>query len=143
MTTIERFFSKVRCMPNGCWEWIACRMPGKYDYGVFRKDHSNYLAHRFAYEILIGPIPKGLTLDHLCRNPSCINPMHTEPVTLSENLNRGEHHNQNSFVTCCPKGHPYSFENTYFDKRGFRSCKECHREVNRIWMRNHYHNKRT
>lgn len=69
-----------------CWYWLKwkdCR-----GYGRFTFENATWLAHRWMYERLFGPIPHGLTLDHLCRNPSCVNPHHMEPVTRSENTRR-------------------------------------------------------
>jgi hypothetical protein len=90
---IDRFMSHVHPEPNtGCWLWDGSH--GGKGYGVFRfpKNGVNKMqnAHRIAYEIERGPIPKGLCLDHLCRNPACVNPDHLEIVTYSENINRGE-----------------------------------------------------
>lgn len=135
---LERFMRKVSHTPKGCWEWTGSRMRGKYNHGQFSVNGRTVLAHRFAYETLVGPIPEGLKLDHLCRNPCCVNPAHLEPVTLLENLRRGMRSNQNRDKICCLRGHPYDEDNTYVDRRGYRSCRACHREVNRAWMRAHY-----
>lgn len=89
----KRFTSKICVMPNGCWEWRGTH--DKDGYGHFRiGSRTNgslrmVLAHRFAYETLVGPIPEGLQLDHLCRNTPCVNPLHLEVVTLQENIRRG------------------------------------------------------
>ena len=62
----KRFFSKVICKPNGCWDWTD--YIGKDGYGRFEVDGRPILAFRFSYETLVGKIPEGLSLDHLCRN---------------------------------------------------------------------------
>lgn len=87
-------------------------------------------AHRVAYEEWIGPIPDGYQIDHLCRNRGCINPFHLEAVTGYENRMRGERRNQHASKTHCPRGHPYSEENTYLHKtssRTNRKCRTCER----------------
>jgi predicted DNA-binding transcriptional regulator AlpA len=85
-TVEERFWEKVE--PTGfCWEWTAFK--DRKGYGRFRVDDRTMQAHRVAYELLVGPIPEGLHLDHLCRNTSCVNPDHLEPVDLAENVRRG------------------------------------------------------
>lgn len=85
LTVEERFWSKVQ--PTGfCWEWIGGLDVG---YGFFALTHDIKVgAHRWAYEHLVGPIPEGLHIDHLCRNRQCVNPDHLEPVTLEENTRR-------------------------------------------------------
>ena len=93
-------------------------------------------AHRYAYEELVGPIPEGLQLDHLCRNRSCVNPDHLEPVTCRENLRRGETLNAaNLAKTHCPAGHPYAGENLSITAKGFRECIECGRTRSREFQR--------
>lgn len=116
--------------PTDCWLWQASiRKDGYGRIGVSRSAGVT-VAHRVAYELVKGPIPKGLQLDHLCRNRSCINPAHLEAVTQGENLRRGI-----SFLggkTHCPQGHPYDAGNTYralHPGSGYfgRHCKACMR----------------
>jgi hypothetical protein len=86
-------------------------------------------AHRVVYEMLVGSIPTGLDLHHLCRNTWCVNPEHLEPLVYFE-------HHRNLFKTHCPRGHPYDDENTYWHE-GNRDCKECRREAVRRWRAKH------
>jgi len=132
MTPIERFLTKVQETITGCWEWTASR--DRKGYGLFRlgirKAGTRRLvqAHRFAYRVFVGPIPAGTVLDHLCRNPSCVNPTHLEPVTAAENNRRGNSPTAtNARKTHCPRGHEYNAENTYTDPRGGRHCRICDR----------------
>ena len=113
--------------PNGCWVWTGAKARGGYGHiNIGGKFPS---AHRVVYEMIKGEIPEGLLLDHLCRNPSCVNPDHLEPVTHKENLKRGIGiSSQNSKKTHCPQGHEYTEENTYVSKRNQRTCKQCARE---------------
>ena len=93
--TAERFWSKVdRRGLDECWEWLGAKLVKGYGHfflGGTRQEGNRrwVLAHRFAYEELVGPIPDGLDLDHLCRNVGCCNPAHLEPVSRSVNLLRG------------------------------------------------------
>jgi hypothetical protein len=88
----ERFWSKVdRTDSSGCWLWLGQR--NAWGYGHFRRTvvlgtYVAVKAHRYAYTLAIGPIPPGLTLDHLCGRPACVRPDHLEPVTNAENLRR-------------------------------------------------------
>ena len=85
-TLSDRFWMKV-CFTGFCWEWTADR--AKSGHGRIRVDGRTQMAHRIAYELLVGPIPEGLELDHLCRNTCCVNPDHLDPVTHLENMRRG------------------------------------------------------
>lgn len=87
-------------------------------------------AHRVAYELVIGAVPDGLHLDHLCRNRWCCNPVHCEPVTIGENLRRGAGPTGiNRRKTHCVKGHPFDAENTRINRDGTRRCLECARRL--------------
>ncbi len=81
----DRFWEKVDATGD-CWEWLGSRH--SKGYGWFRMGSQMKKAHRVAWVLLIGPIPDGLTLDHLCLNPPCVNPDHLEPVTAAENTRR-------------------------------------------------------
>ena len=125
----SRFWSKVACR-GGCWEWTASLRRG---YGRFSIGYRTFPAHRVAYEMLVGPIPDGLTLDHLCRNKACVNPDHLEPVTGVENTQRGPSGEFNLAKTHCPQGHPYDAENTYYQPNGGRRCRVCKTVNLRRW----------
>lgn len=84
----ERFMVKVQVQPDGCWLWLGSR--NHKGYGLFTDEvGKNCRAHRWGYEHFAGQIPDGMVLDHLCRNTSCVNPAHLEPVTAAENTRRG------------------------------------------------------
>lgn len=107
-----------------CWIWTGYISPKGYGY------HGKHLsAHRAFYEALIGPIPKGLVLDHLCRFRACVNPLHLDPVTQKENIRRGESGKLSGIrqkaKTNCRQGHPYSGFNLYNSPDGTRGCKIC------------------
>lgn len=121
----NRFWDKVLGLDTGCWVWTACILHNGY--GQFRVGPKHKQAHRVSYTALVGEIPEGLQLDHLCRVRECVNPSHLEPVTGKENCNRGLDHSANK--TQCPKGHPYSGENLYIKPgRLNRICRICSRE---------------
>lgn len=113
---------------SGCFLWIGpCNRKG---YGVLSAEGGAQIAHRASYEFHVGKIPDGLQLDHLCRTRCCINPRHLEPVTLQENVRRGEVGKFFRNKTHCPKGHPYDEDNTG-RSQGERYCKECRNSVRR------------
>ncbi len=114
-----------------CWIWTAARM--REGYGRF----DQVLAHRLAYELVIGKIPDGLQLDHLCRNRACVNPAHLEPVSCRENVLRGVGLSaNNAHKTHCPAGHPLSGANllSHSLKQGYRKCRACHAARQRAYL---------
>lgn len=131
-TLADRFWQKVdRSDPTGCWFWTGALTRG---YGSFNTGGKRKYAHRLAYEELVGPIPDGLQIDHLCRVPNCVNPEHLEPVTQRENLRRGNSPPaMNAAKTTCPQGHPYDVVNEH----GHRGCKTCKTLYNQeYWAKN-------
>lgn len=129
----ERFWQFVLPEPNsGCWLWMAAW--DKHGYGLFTGYPKRlWRAHRFAYELIVGPIPTGLTIDHLCRVKCCVNPAHMEPVTASVNVKRADPGAHGRSKTHCPRGHEYTAENTYIQmtKQGksTRSCQQCRHDL--------------
>jgi len=126
MTEAERFWAKVQ-KSEGCWLWTARKNNG---YGSFSLTDSNatVFAHRWAYQSIVGPVPEGTELDHLCRTRACVRPDHLEPVAHRENVLRGEGlAAKQARKTHCPKGHEYTSENTR-RYAGRRYCRQCGRE---------------
>lgn len=108
--------------------WISDRATQPNGYTKIGYLGETWLTHRFAYEVFVGPIPKGLVIDHLCRQRACCNPAHLEPVTNRENLLRGDTLTAaEASATSCKRGHPFDEANTYWraDRAGVRGCRAC------------------
>lgn len=127
----DRFWLKVN-KTDSCWEWTAFLYNG---YGRFSVAHRKSIpAHRFAYESVVGPIPDGLTLDHLCRNRACVNPAHLEPVTMRVNTLRGIGPSaQNAVKTHCGAGHELTGDNVSVSANGWRRCRVCQRALTKAY----------
>jgi hypothetical protein len=125
---VDRFREKYRVAVSGCWIWEGAK--NRTGYGQIALgtkeggDKRRVLAHRFAYEMLRGPIPEGLSLDHLCRTPACVNPAHLEPVTHAENMRRSRGFRRK---THCAQGHALTPDNLVprAGKEGQFRCKTC------------------
>ena len=119
-----RFVAKLSETTTGCWEWQGTK--DRAGYGRFGSGkRGTNIVHRIAYLALVGPIPEGKELDHLCRNRGCCNPDHLEPVTHRVNLQRGVQ----GAVTHCKWGHELSGDNLKLARRKngdlFRQCRPC------------------
>ena len=131
MTLATRFWEKIE-QTDGCWLWCGTKTLEGYGYVSPGRRGSPLSAHRLSYELHVGPIPNDLEIDHLCRNPSCVNPDHLEAVTHAENMRRGP-----GVKTHCRSGHEYTPDNTGVNainvKTDFRQrrCLACHREHER------------
>lgn len=129
----ERFWRKV-CVTASCWLWRGSQTKGYGQFHVEGTGHTKVLAHRWAYESLVGSIPILLQIDHLCRVRSCVNPDHMEIVDNRENTRRGVHPAPSSAIerrnrNHCLRGHQYTEANTYVRKRRgciSRECRRCH-----------------
>lgn len=104
-----------------CWEWHGPAT--RRGYGIVR----SILVHRTLYELMVGEIPEGLQLDHLCRNRRCANPTHLEPVTAAENNRRA----RNTEINRCLRGHAAYV----FRSNGRRRCVTCERDRERARVR--------
>ncbi|MEV7013475.1 HNH endonuclease [Streptosporangium sp. NPDC051022] len=121
-----RFWNKVN-KSEGCWLWAGGL--DSHGYGTIKVSGRKYGAHRWSYEYLVGPIPDGLELDHLCRVRRCVNPAHLEPVSHRENsLRSNSLAAANAVKTHCKNGHEFNETNTYY-WGGHRQCRVCRNAV--------------
>jgi|GEM_PF-1060480 len=131
MKIAERFWRKVH-KTETCWLYIGPKARGGYG-ATSSRNSKRYpvLAHRLAYELLRGMVPRGLELDHLCRVRHCVNPDHLEPVTRRENIRRGVSPAAiHALKTHCVNGHPFSPDNTKVVEGRYgpvRLCIACRR----------------
>lgn len=124
---VERFWSKVdrSGSPDACWPWLAFADKG---WGKFRVAPGRMVgAYRFSWELVNGPVPAGLEIDHLCFNRACVNPAHLEPVTSAENKRRMNAIRERR--THCRRGHEYTGHATFYastpTRRGGWRCRPC------------------
>jgi HNH endonuclease len=122
---LDRLIARIDA-EGPCWEWTGA-ISSSTGYGAIgrgRRGEGSVTTHQAMWEQLIGPVPDGLELDHLCRNRSCCNPDHLQPVTRIVNVARGARRpGYRDHITRCSRGHAY-------DGRGGRQrrCSTCHRE---------------
>ena len=123
---------------NGCWEWVGNTNALGYSNIMLKGKCTK--GHRYVYEMTRGPIPPGRTLDHLCRNPTCVNPDHLEVVSLQVNIMRGKGVGViNGAKMRCPKGHSLTPDNLVLSRlrRGVRLCLACNRDYQYAYHRRH------
>lgn len=127
---VEEMLRRTITPRPDCRVWMGATDNG---YGRVFVDGRARRAHRVMWELVNGPIPDDLTIDHLCRIRACINPDHMELVTVAENSRRATRGKwiarsiRPRLVEECQNGHPYNDENTRIDARGRRSCRVCAR----------------
>lgn len=133
----DRFWAKVdRADDDGCWLWTGSLSRG-YGQIFVQSKGVPVTAHRVGYDLLVGAVPPGMHLDHLCHNADatcpggascihrrCVNPAHLEPTTQAENIRRGRAGSQRR--THCKHGHEFTSENTRLTS-GYQSCRTCDR----------------
>jgi hypothetical protein len=126
-TETERFWEYVE-KTSSCWLWTGAKSHGYGNFYVSNGDGTSrqVQAHRWAYEHSIGPVPRGLVLDHLCRVRHCVRPQHLQPVRQQVNILRGDLARALR-ENACVNGHDYTPENTYINTAGARVCRMCQR----------------
>lgn len=120
-----RFWALVSKSNEGCWSWVGVK--DRKGYGMFYAG-ANFRAHRYSLIISGVNLPKGMVVDHICRNTSCVNPSHLRVVTPRQNVIENSNSNaaKNHKKTHCKHGHEFSVQNTGISSKG-RYCKECNR----------------
>lgn len=129
--TVEEVLDTRADTAGDCWIWTGTR--DRLGYGILKRDYRPQRAHRIIWEALVGPIPPGLEIDHLCFNPPCVNPDHLRVVTSAENLAAKRYHHY-AVRSHCKNGHEYTEDNTR--KRGsIRVCRACAADASRRYKR--------
>ena len=112
----------------GCWLWGGSYYPNGYGQAWSKPLGRGIQAHRLVYEMLVGQIPDGLQIDHICRVRGCVNPAHLRVVTCEENIMATGSTcvaRKNRAKVACPQGHSFDGANTYMTKGGKRHCRTC------------------
>jgi hypothetical protein len=125
--TDRRLVKKIAVADTGCWLWIGAA-DARYGYGYLTRNKVTQYAHRWVYELLIGPIPDGLFLDHLCRRPPCVCPLHLEPVTAAVNTQR-------AWAARPPRTHCGEGHELERRPSGALFCRVCRNREARDWYR--------
>lgn len=141
----QRLLRHTEVDEDGCWIWTKAL--DRHGYGKFviardgdwRNGRQTVRPHRLAYELFVGPIPDGMTIDHLCRRRACCNPDHLKPVVNRENIMRGiGPPARNAQKLTCKYGHLLEGANVYiytYFGREWRCCRECRRRLSREYQR--------
>lgn len=122
---IVNYLNRTIKTEKGCWVWQGAKSPDRH--ARVNINSQAYYLHRVIFKAVGNRLDKSLELDHLCREPSCVNPKHLEQVTHRVNSERGEAGTHLKNKTHCPQGHPYSGDNLYVFPSGGRSCRTCTR----------------
>ena len=123
---MDLFPSVIHPEPNtGCWLCVSNNNQRGYGRLYIGPESNLVTAHRLSFELSVGPIPPGLELDHLCRVTCCVNPLHLEPVTPTENGRRANRDRERERGFRCPNGHLRSGSNIYVKPNGSRQCRAC------------------
>lgn len=142
----KRFVDKITILDNGCWQWDGCLTSDGYSLVYIGRLPTSSPgmqtgAHRVVYETLVGLIPEGSQLDHLCHDPlictdggccqhrRCVNPAHLQVCTSRENSRR----TARGLAAACTHGHAYTTESSYTDPQGRRVCRVCTNRNKHKW----------
>lgn len=117
----QKPLERYSILPDGCWQWNG--YIDRNGYGMAWIEGKHRLAHRLFYAEYVGDLINGLTIDHLCKNRSCVNPDHLQQVTQSVNAKRGK---KDNFNPICPQGH---VKDKKIIDRGYETmiCSTCKR----------------
>jgi hypothetical protein len=136
LTPRERLLSRLIIDPSGCLLWTGGLNRG---YGRIRIAGKDRPVHRVMWEMFEGPIPGGLTIDHVkdrgCVHKNCASIAHLEPVTGPENTRRrGPQRTKRALKTHCVNGHEFDLANTMWLRQGSRVCRACSKERHQRWL---------